>query len=134
MILIEVIILILLLILLILAIVWEAQDKGRVLNLTPIYDMEDEEQIQQACTEYACYPAEQGISWRVIYISTFIASLIVMVILYYFNVLISWPMFFLIFAAVFFTVYLIDHLILFHFYKEICYSAQFDKPIKRNRK
>ena len=77
----ECVILALLIVLLVAAIVWEYQDMKRVMNLTPIYDLEEQEDIEQACTEYSCYPAEQGISWRLIYISTFVASIIVMIII-----------------------------------------------------
>lgn len=107
------IIIVLLLILLILAIYHECNNYILLFNTPTLTASGD------TCDIYACHAKEEAI-WKSIYIATFVSSMIILFFLYSFRIPINFALILIIFAAVFFPMYLMRNYKAFHYYGPLC--------------
>lgn len=111
------IIIVLLLILLILAIYHECN------NYSLLFKTPDLSTSENTCEIYACHAKEEAI-WKSIYISTFVSSMLILFFLYSYRIPINFTLILIIFASVFFPMYLMRNYKAFHYYGPLCDKAK----------
>lgn len=129
------------LILLVLAIYWEYQDHERLKDRPTIDEVDEDDRIDEYLF-YGCFNAENRVSWRNIYIATFISVLLIWYILIIFNFAPrmslslcnvsgrpSINILILIFVAIFCIFYIVDQFREFHLYRDMCAKIRTDKCV-----
>ena len=129
------------LILLVLAIYWEYRDHDRLKDRPNIDEVDEEDRIDEYLF-YGCFNAENRVSWRNIYIATFISVLLIWYILIIFNFAPrmslslcnmggrpSMNILILIFVAIFCIFYIVDQFREFHLYRDMCAKVRSDKCV-----
>lgn len=129
------------LILLILAIYWEYQDHDRLKDRPDIDEIDEEDRLNEYLF-YGCFNAENRVSWRNIYIASFISVLLIWYILIIFNFAPrmtltlcnsggrpSLNILILIFITIFCIFYIVDQFREYHLYRDMCAKIRTDKCI-----
>lgn len=131
-----------LLALFILAVYWEVSDYRRLERRPPLSQLETEEEKTQELYFYSCFMANNRVSWRHIYIASFISTLLIWAGLYMFGLRTRmaltfcgpvnrppFTMVFLIFVAIFVITYIVEQFRSFHLYRPMCSKVKEDNEI-----
>jgi hypothetical protein len=124
-------IILVLMILLVLAIFWEFKDHERIKSRPYVHSIKTEKGRKKELEFHACFNAENNIEWRGIFIMTFVATLLVMYIIYQFypDKCLDLNLGFLIFGAIILVFYIGNVFRHFHLYREMCAKVKKDRII-----
>ena len=133
-----------LIILFVLAVVWEWRDYRRLEKRPPLSEIEEENKTKELYF-YSCFMANNRVSWRHIYIASFLSSLLIWALLYMFGVetlntikftsidirrrSIPYSFVLLVFASIFVITYIVEQFRSFHLYRPMCSKVKEDNEI-----